>query len=135
MYGTQIHKTMKYTKLFGAMVIGIMVSCGGGEKKEKKEVPVEKKEVALNGKELFANNTCTSCHQEDTKLIGPALKDIANKYIETGADMVKFLKGEGEAIVVTDPSQVAIMQANFAVTKQLSDPELQAIVDYIKSVK
>jgi len=126
---------MKITYLFAAFFLSLLVACGGSEKKEEKTAPAAKKETSLDGKQLFSDNACVSCHQEQTKLIGPALKDIAAKYNETGNDMVKFLKGEGQAIVDTDPGQVAIMQANFAVTKTLSDETLTAISQYIKSVK
>ena len=45
--------------------------------------------------------------------------------------MVTFLKGEGEPIV--DPSQYEVMKTNFAVTKTMSDEELQALEAYVYS--
>ncbi|WP_196893202.1 c-type cytochrome [Aureivirga marina] len=113
------------------------------EPKKEEAAPAETTEAAdatqegdiAAGKALFSKKACNACHQEQNKLVGPALKDIAKIYNEQNADMVTFLKGNGKAIVDTDPGQVAVMQANFAVTKTLSDKELADISTYIKSVK
>jgi cytochrome c len=137
------------------LVLGIatllLASCGDSKKKEiKKEVdtkvekvqkPVTKSQESgadskiADGKKLFTDKGCVACHQEAIKVVGPSLKDIAAKYNETNGNMVQFLKGEGTAIVDTDPAQVAVMQANFAVTKTLTDEQLTAISAYISSVK
>jgi cytochrome c len=58
------------------------------------------------------------------------LQDIAKIYKDKNADMVSFLKGEGEPIV--DPSQYEVMKTNFVVTKAMSD-ELEAIEAYVYS--
>jgi cytochrome c len=39
---------------------------------------------------------CVACHQVNQKVIGPSLQDIAKIYKDKNADMVSFLKGEGE---------------------------------------
>ena len=70
------------------------------------------------------------------KVIGPSIKDINKIYAEQNGDMVKFLKGEAQPIVDTDPGQVAIMKANLdGFVKDMSDEELAAIASYMKSVK
>ncbi|WP_196889291.1 c-type cytochrome [Aureivirga sp. CE67] len=151
-------------KSLAVLAIGLLVvSCGNDKKadkttpatepakteavEEKKEEPKKEESTSTDaaadaqggdiaaGKALFSKKACTACHQEESKLVGPALKDIAKIYNEQNGDMVKFLKGNGKAIVDTDPAQVAVMQANFAVTKTLSDKELEDISAYIKSVK
>ncbi|MGB0838290.1 MAG: c-type cytochrome [Flavobacteriaceae bacterium] len=125
-------------KLIGSLFLGslMLMSCSS-EPKKQVEKPAAKTEVSAveQGKKFFSDNGCVACHQEQQKVIGPALKDIAAKYNETGNDMVVFLKGEGTAIVDTDPAQVAVMQANFAVTKALPESTLKALEAYIKSVK
>jgi len=84
------------------------------------------------GKQIFeGKGNCTSCHQLDQKVIGPSIQDIAKIYKDKKGDMVTFLKGNGEPIV--DPSQFAVMQTNFPVTKAMSDEELQAIEAYMYS--
>ena len=87
--------------------------------------------VAL-GKEIFeGRGNCTSCHQVDQKVIGPSIHEIAKIYKDKNADIVNFLKGNGEPIV--DPSQFAVMKTNFPVTQAMSDDELKAIETYIYS--
>jgi len=87
----------------------------------------------VNGKDLFTNNGCVACHQADKKTVGPAIKDIAAAYAGKKDELVKFLKGEGKAIV--DPAQFAIMQPNLNTTKNMKDAEVAAIADYMLSVK
>ena len=84
------------------------------------------------GKLLFeGKGNCFSCHQPDQNVIGPSIKEIAKIYKEQNADMITFLKGNGEPIV--DPSQFAVMKTNFPVTQAMSDEELKAIETYIYS--
>ncbi|WP_426483474.1 c-type cytochrome [Flavobacterium sp. 2] len=84
------------------------------------------------GKEIFeGRGNCTSCHQPDQKVIGPSIQEIAKIYKDKKGDITTFLKGNADPIV--DPSQFAVMQTNFAVTKEMSDEELKAIEAYIYS--
>ena len=47
------------------------------------------------GAELMANSDCNTCHNAQSKIIGPALVDIAKKYKESDVDMLadKVIKG------------------------------------------
>ena len=85
------------------------------------------------GKQLFTANGCTACHQEKADTVGPALAKIAQAYAGKKEDLIKFLKGEGKAIV--DPAKFSIMQPNLAKTKSMADGDLSALADYILSVK
>ena len=87
------------------------------------------------GKKLFNSNTCNACHQEQMKVVGPALKDIAAKYRAKKGNIVVFLQGKSKAIVDTDPGQVAIMKASLSITKPMKTEDLKAISDYILSIK
>jgi len=99
-----------------------------------KNAVVDTKQVAA-GKVLFTSKTCTACHAADKKVVGPSIKDIVKKYEETGGNIVKFLKGNSEAIVDTDPAQVAMMKANLTgILKGIKAEELQAITAYMRSV-
>ncbi|MEZ4853155.1 c-type cytochrome [Flavobacterium sp.] len=95
----------------------------------------EKQPVAGNvneGKKIFeGKGTCSACHQPSAKIIGPSLQEISKIYKDKKANMVTFLKGEGEPIV--DPSQYDVMKTNFAITKQMSDQELYDLQAYIYS--
>jgi len=46
-----------------------------------------------DGKALIAKSDCLTCHQEATKVIGPAYKEVAKKYEATDAN-VKLLAGK-----------------------------------------
>ncbi len=84
------------------------------------------------GKQLFEGaGNCFACHLPDQKVVGPSIKEIAKIYKDKNGDIVTFLKGNAEPIV--DPSQFAVMQTNFAITKAMSDEELKAIETYIYS--
>ncbi len=87
------------------------------------------------GKELFASKTCATCHGIDKKILGPTVKEIVKVYAEKGANMAKFLKGNGEAIVDTDAGQVAIMKANIdGFLKEMKAEDIQALTAYMRSV-
>ncbi len=128
------------------LVVMLLVSCGGDKKEDKFGNPVsDEKEIveaakpevsefplAEKGKEIFeGKGTCATCHKLDIKLVGPSIQDIAEIYKEKNANMITFLKGEGEPIV--DPSQYEVMKANFALTKTFSEEELQSLEQYIYS--
>ncbi len=93
--------------------------------------PTSKTPVAL-GKELFeGKGNCVACHLPNQKVIGPSIQEIAKTYKTQDADIVAFLKEDAKPIV--DPSQYEVMKTNFAITKMMSDEELQAIEAYMYS--
>ena len=104
-----------------------------GKTEEKTETATtEAKSTANLGKEIFeGKGTCATCHKPDVNLIGPSVQDIAKIYKEKNANIITFLKGEGEPIV--DPTQYEVMKANFALTKTFSDEELQQLEAYVYS--
>jgi cytochrome c len=128
----------------------LLGSCGEGKKEEvKKEIESPQEEVketpaasegsgdlVAMGEKLFTDKTCVSCHQAEAKVVGPSIKDIIKIYEDQNASIVGFLKGNQEAIVDTDPGQVAIMKANLdGFVKDLSDNELKALEAYMLSFK
>lgn len=137
--------------LFVFTVLSFVVSSCGDSKKEevKKEIEAPKEEVketpaatagsedlVAMGEKLFTEKTCVSCHQAETKIVGPAIKNIVQVYSDQGASIVGFLEGKQEAIVDTDPGQVAIMKANLdGFVKDLKEDELKALEAYMMSIK
>jgi len=84
------------------------------------------------GQEIFnGKGNCFSCHKADQKVIGPSVVEIAKIYKEKNADMVQFLKGEGEPLV--DPEQYEVMKTNFVITRNFTDEELKGLEDYFYS--
>jgi len=105
-------------------------------KEEAKEAPTAGNDMIALGEKLFTDKTCVSCHQLDAKIVGPSIKDIVKIYDQYDASLVDFLKGDKEAIVETDPGQVAIMKANLdGFVKDLKDEELEALAAYMKNAK
>ncbi len=128
----------------------VVASCGESKKEEvNKEIESPQEEVketpaasagsedlVAMGEKLFTDKTCVSCHQADAKIVGPSIKGIVQVYNDQNASIVSFLKGEQEAIVDTDPGQVAIMKANLdGFVKDLKEEELKALEAYMLSVK
>lgn len=110
------------------------VSCGKSEKnKPENAQPIPKKQTSEQlGKEIFeGKGNCVGCHQPDQKIVGPAIGQIAKVYKDKGGDIVAFLKEQSDPIV--DPEQYSVMKTNFAITKAMSDEELQALESYIYS--
>ena len=123
-------------KAFFLLAVLSIVSCKKEETKKEPLYPSSTKEVTQTpeelGKEIFnGRGNCVACHQVQAKVIGPSLQDIAKIYKDKNADMVTFLKGEGEPIV--DPSQYEVMKTNFVITKAMSDEELKALEAYVYS--
>lgn len=127
---------LRIQNLVFALTFVLFLSCGKEKEQEffgKQETPeTTENPIVIKGKELFeGKGTCVACHKPDVKVIGPSISEIAKIYKEKNADMVKFLKGEGEPIV--DPSQYEVMKTNFSITKNMSDEELQALEAYFYS--
>lgn len=88
---------------------------------------------AADGKALFQSKGCTACHQAAADTVGPSLKKIAGAYAGKEADLIKFLKGQGKAVV--DPAKEAVMKPQLNTTKAMKDDELKALADFILSNK
>jgi cytochrome c len=128
-------KSMKSISLL--LLISLAISCKK-ETQEEYSKPTEtyNETVAQNpidlGKEIFeGKGVCYTCHKEETKTVGPSIKEIAEIYKEKGGSMVEFLQEKSEPIV--DPSQYATMKTNFAITKNLPKEELKALEAYMLS--
>ena len=125
---------MRKTLLLFAVLA--MASCKKEETKKEPLYPTSTEEIVQTPEELGAEifkgkGNCVACHQLDKKVVGPSIQEIAKIYKDKNANMVTFLKGEGEPIV--DPSQYEVMKANFAITKAMSNDELKALEAYVYS--
>jgi cytochrome c len=95
-------------------------------------MPAEAQSPEKIGETVFNGTAnCATCHKVDTKTIGPSVQEIAKMYKDKNSNIISFLKGESEAIV--DPAQFAVMQANIATTKAMSDDELKGLEAYFYS--
>jgi cytochrome c len=84
------------------------------------------------GKSIFeGKGNCVACHKINEKLVGPSVQDIAKIYKAQNGDIVSFLKDDAKPIV--DPTQYEVMKTNFALTKAMSDEELNGLEAYMYS--
>lgn len=90
-------------------------------------------ENVSKGEKLFKENNCAICHQLNTKLIGPSLKDISKTYAGKKEKLNSFFKGDSKSII--DPAQHAIMEPQIVITKAMSEEDRMAIVEYLLSIK
>ena len=92
--------------------------------------------VAMNtaradeGETIFKSQGCMSCHKkESTSKVNPSLTDIATAYQGKEEQLIKYLKGDSEAIV--KPEKANLMKRHIEKTKMLSEADLKALVDYL----
>jgi len=84
---------------------------------------------AAANEELAKKNACTACHAVDKKLVGPAFKDVANKYRndkKAEAMLVEKVKKGGVGVWGQVP-----MPPNTTVP----DADVKALVQWILSQK
>lgn len=85
--------------------------------------------VADQGQDLFQDMRCGSCHKPEITKTTPSLKDMATAYQGKDEQLVRYFKGEAEAIM--KPEKANLMKRYIEKTKALSDAERKALVDYI----
>ena len=123
----------KFSLIILVISVFNLMSCGNKKEKEDFGTSTTNSLVsAETGKTLFeGKGTCVACHKPETKIIGPSIREIATIYKDKNGNLVEFLKGKSDPIV--DPSQFEVMKANFAITKNMTDDELESIKLYINS--
>lgn len=123
--------------IFFVAIISLLAACGGGEKEKSGEAKNEAKPVDnsknpdyLKGLEVLNRVTiCRTCHLIEEKNIGPAWREVANRY--GGQDssynyLVNKITNGGGGVW----GEVA-MPPNTAVTKE----DIEAIAKYILLLK
>jgi Cytochrome c551/c552 len=105
------------------------------QKEEKKQESAKPKEEAkqqtakVDGEAIFKSKGCAACHQPNVDTVGPGLNKIASAYKGNKDGLIKFLSGEGKAIV--DPAKEAVMKPSLEITKKLSKEEKEALAEFI----
>ena len=85
---------------------------------------------ADEGESIFKSQGCMLCHKkESSSKVNPSLTDIFQAYQGKEEQLVKYLKGESEAIV--RPEKSKMMNRQIEKTKKLSDADLKALVDFL----
>ena len=87
---------------------------------------------ADDGEAIFKSQGCMSCHKkQSTSKVNPSLAEISMAYQGKEEQLIKYLKGESEAIV--RPEKANLMKRHIEKTKNLSDADRKALADYILS--
>jgi cytochrome c len=84
---------------------------------------------ALASLELAQKNACTACHAVDKKLVGPAYKDVANKYRTDDKAAAKLEEK------VKKGSVGVWGQVPMPPNSQVSDADVKSLVKWILSLK
>jgi len=92
----------------------------------KEEAPAVAKK---DGKALIEASDCRTCHKDDTKLIGPAYKDVAKKY-PSNPDNIKML-----AEKIMKGGQGNWGEIPMAAHPNVSMEDASAMVEYILNIK
>ncbi len=124
---------MKKAFFLFALSISI-ISCSNKNSKEDTDLTDEQQQIEL-GKTGFDNYGCVACHHTTNKIIGPAVKTIAETYKNNQASVYDFLKMKSAPIVDNNESMVTIMRNNLETTvTKIPEEDLKAITAYIESV-
>jgi cytochrome c len=87
---------------------------------------------ADDGEAIFKSQGCMSCHKkEGTSKVNPSLTEISQAYQGKEEQLNKYLKGESDAIV--RPEKSNLMKRKIEKTKNLSDADRKALADFILS--
>ncbi len=74
--------------LFFISIISVFIACKSGDEKQNVEDKTKIVDITeipdyQKGLELTSKSDCFTCHKIDEKNIGPAWRDVANKYANT----------------------------------------------------
>ncbi len=99
-----------------------------GDKEKASSPPAEQATASVKPEEMPAKYGCTACHAVDSKVIGPAFKEVAAKYRgkDVEATLAEKVKNGGSGVWGQVP-----MPPN----PQVPDQDLQAVVKWILSLK
>lgn len=129
--------------IFSAAVLAMLVACGSGDSKKGDEKPADKTSGETKTEDISSNpvyqkglaivsdskNLCLTCHKIEDKLVGPAYRDVANKYDnseETVKKLADKVKNGGTGVWGEVP-----MPANAAISIE----DAEAAVRYILLLK
>lgn len=86
--------------------------------------------VADEGEAIFKSQGCISCHTKaGASKVNPSLTEISKAYQGKEEQLVKYLKGESEAIVRLE--KAVLMKRQIEKTKGLSDSDRKNLADYL----
>ena len=110
-------------------VLGVLAACGGGGDKKPKVVDITQTDEYKKGWDVVKGSDCTTCHHIDDKLVGPAWRDVANKY--AGQDTaVRYL-----AKKIKDGGSGVWGQVPMASHPNFTQEQAEAVAKYVLLLK
>lgn len=119
--------------LIALIFVSAIAACGGGsetKKEEPKTVDITKDPNYQKGLQLASEKQCFTCHAVDTRINGPAYREVADKYANYPDTIVSHLANKvitggsgvwGENIMTPHPS--------------LSKEDAETLVKYVLLLK
>ena len=119
------------------MVVAVLSSCGGDSsssssnstEEKPKVVDITEDPVYQKGVEIVAGSDCKTCHMIDEKNVGPAWRDVANKYADS-ANAVAYLSHK----IINGGSGVW-GQVPMAAHPTMSQEDAEALAKYVLLLK
>ena len=120
---------MKKT-IFLLTVLGVLAACGGGKEDKKPQVTdITQTDEYKKGYEVVKGSDCMTCHLIDEKNVGPAWRDVANKY--AGQDTaVRYL-----AKKIVDGGSGVWGQVPMAAHPTFTPEQAEAVAKYVLLLK
>ena len=88
--------------------------------------------LADEGETIFKSQGCMPCHKkEGASKVNPSLTEISQAYQGKEEQLINYLKGESDAIV--RPEKSNLMRRKLEKTKNLSVADRKALADFILS--
>ena len=84
---------------------------------------------AENGEAVFESMRCGICHKIKEGKSNPPLTEISKAYNGDRIKLASYLRGEIEPIV--NKERAGVMKSSIEKTKNLSQEDIKALVDYI----
>jgi mono/diheme cytochrome c family protein len=125
----------KYLALIPIIAAIIVFAACGGNENNSQVPPPEAAPVASEGKALFSAN-CAICHSLKQDKTGPALEGALTRWHDDTTKLKSFIRNSQAFIATGDPYANDLYnrwsQAGMNAFPNLTDHELDAIIDYIR---
>jgi cytochrome c len=122
---------MKLLYTFSFLILMSLIACGGSMEPTKGQTADITQDPAYQkGFALVKQSDCLTCHQVDTKGIGPSYKEIAQRYSNAGPDQLSSVAQK----IITGGAGVW-GQIPMTAHPSLSPDDAKAMLDYILLLK
>ncbi|MEN8248948.1 MAG: c-type cytochrome [Bacteroidota bacterium] len=122
----------KIALLFAILITPLIISATQNAFAQAADIPTDAESISA-GENLFKQN-CTVCHAVETKVLGPALKNVYDR--RELPWIYAFVRNSTQMIADGDEQAVAVFEENLKIPMTpfdfLSDQDIMSILAYIK---